>query len=128
MSQNHLRKLSHTVSDSLKNQMKQKLYKQILSPPHPLLSVLIDNRQKDLIVSLVITSVANPWLAPFDSRYLTHPSWFSWAAMYSGVKPFCDCTLIEAPFCTRSLTTSSWPAVKLQEQMQLYRNRDEGGD
>ncbi len=37
-----------------------------------------------------LTSVARLWLAPLAKRKRTTPSWFSCAAMYSGVKPFCD--------------------------------------
>ena len=33
------------------------------------------------------TSVASAGLAVLSSRYLTTSMWFSWAAMYSGVKP-----------------------------------------
>lgn len=35
-----------------------------------------------------LTSVAVLWLAPFSSKYFTTSMWFSWAAMYKGVKPF----------------------------------------
>lgn len=35
-----------------------------------------------------LTSVAVLWLAPFSSKYFTTSMWFSWAAMYRGVKPF----------------------------------------
>lgn len=35
------------------------------------------------------TSVAMLWLAPFSRRKRTTSRWFSWAAMYNGVKPFC---------------------------------------
>lgn len=37
----------------------------------------------------VLTSVATFWLAPFSSKNLTTSKWFSCAAMYKGVKPFC---------------------------------------
>ena len=53
------------------------------------------------------SSVARDWLAPDARRNRTTPSWFSCAAMYSGVKPFCDCTLTDAPLSTRIRTTSS---------------------
>lgn len=58
------------------------------------------------------TSVANVWFAPLLRRYLTTESWFSWAAMYSGVNPFCDCAFTEASRCTNNCTTSSCPAEK----------------
>ena len=35
------------------------------------------------------TSVASVGLAVLSSRYFTTFTWFSWAAMYSGVKPVC---------------------------------------
>lgn len=34
------------------------------------------------------TSVARLWLAPLSRRNLTTSRWFSWAAIYRGVKPF----------------------------------------
>lgn len=37
-----------------------------------------------------LTSVARLWLAPLSSRNLTTSRWFSWAAIYKGVKPFCE--------------------------------------
>lgn len=55
--------------------------------------------------------MASVWLAALESRYRTHPSWFSCAAMYSGVNPFWDWTLIEAACCTSNRTTSSCPAT-----------------
>lgn len=63
-----------------------------------------------LIQNMYLTSVDKLWFAPFARRYLTTLSWFSWAAMYNGVKPFWLCTLTEAPCWTKSFTTSSWPA------------------
>jgi hypothetical protein len=65
-----------------------------------------------------LTSVARLWLAPLASRNLTTLSWFSWAAMYSGVKPFCDWTLTAAPFATSNLTTSSCPAA-IKSKLEL---------
>lgn len=65
------------------------------------------------------TSVARLWLAPLLSRNLTTLSWFSWAAMYRGVKPFCDCMLTEAPCLTSSFTTSSCPAKQNKPRSQF---------
>lgn len=62
----------------------------------------------------VFTSVARLWLAPLARRNLTTLSWFSWAAMYRGVKPFWLWTLTEALWCTRIFTTSSWPAANFE--------------
>jgi len=65
------------------------------------------------------TSVARFWLAPLLSRNLTTLSWFSWAAIYRGVKPFCDCMLTEAPCFTSSFTTSSCPAKQQKPRYQF---------
>lgn len=62
--------------------------------------------------SIKFTSVARLWLAPLLSRSLTTWSWFSCAAMYKGVNPFCDCMLTAAPYWMRILTISDWPAMK----------------
>lgn len=78
-----------------------------------------------------LTSVARLWLAPLASRNLTTLSWFSWAAIYNGVKPFCDWTFTAAPFATSSFTTSSCPAAtKSITQLNdlLYRNPFPGKD
>lgn len=69
------------------------------------------------------TSVANVWFAPLLRRYLTTESWFSWAAMYSGVNPFCDCAFTEAPRCTSNCTTSSCPAERRYRCHANYSSR-----
>lgn len=58
-----------------------------------------------------VTSVARLWFAPLWRSNLTTWSWFSWAAMYSGVKPFWDWILTAAPYWIKMFTISVCPAV-----------------
>lgn len=59
----------------------------------------------------ILTSVARLWLALLARRKRTTLSWFSCAAMYSGVNPFWLCMFTRAWCCTNTFTISSWPAV-----------------
>jgi len=52
------------------------------------------------------TSVARVALADVSIRYLTTATWFSWAAMYNGVKPVCIHTHTQTHTHTQQTTLS----------------------